>query len=134
LQLICDKSVMHDANQVERIRRKYDFLDAVLDERSRRQWAATEAQELGYGGLSCVAKATGLARDTIRAGLHELQLRQAYPEQPVSPFLRRPGGGRKALAALDPELLSALESLVEPLTHGDPESPLRWTCKSTHFG
>jgi DDE family transposase len=122
---------MHDANQVERIRRKYDSLDAVLDERSRRQWAATEAQEVGYGGLSCVAKATGLARDTIRAGLDELRRRQAHPGEAVSPRLRRPGGGRKALAASDPELLSVLESLVEPLTRGDPESPLRWTCKST---
>jgi hypothetical protein len=122
---------MHDATQVERIRRKFESLDAVLDERSRRQWAATEAQELGFGGLSCVAKATGLARDTIRAGLRELAYRQAHPEEVVSPRLRRPGGGRKALAATDPELLTVLESLVEPLTRGDPESPLRWTCKST---
>jgi hypothetical protein len=122
---------MHDATQVERIRRKFESLDAVLDERSRRQWAAAEAQELGYGGLSCVAHATGLARDTIRAGLRELEHRQAHPEETISPRLRQPGGGRKALAASDPELLVALESLVEPLTRGDPESPLRWTCKST---
>jgi hypothetical protein len=122
---------MRPATQVGRIRRKFVALDAVLDERSRRQWAAAEAQALGYGGLSCVAKATGLARDTIRAGLRELEYRQAHPGEPVSPRLRRPGGGRKSLAATDPELLTALESLVEPLTRGDPESPLRWTCKST---
>jgi hypothetical protein len=122
---------MHDAAQVERIRRKFDSLDAVLDERSRRQWAAAEVQELGYGGLSCVAKATGLARDTIRAGLRELKHRQAHPEEAVSARLRQPGGGRKSLATSDPELLAVLESLVEPLTRGDPESPLRWTCKST---
>jgi hypothetical protein len=122
---------MHDAIQVERIRRKFESLDAVLDERSRRQWAAAEAQELGYGGLSCVAKATGLARDTIRAGLGELEYRQAHPEEAVSPRLRQPGGGRKSLLTSDTELLAVLERLVEPLTRGDPESPLRWTCKST---
>jgi hypothetical protein len=122
---------MHDVTQVERIRRKFDSLEAVLDERSRRQWAAAEAQELGYGGLSCVARATGLARDTIRAGLRELEHRQAHPDEVVSPRVRRLGGGRPALAATDPELLAILESLVEPLTRGDPQSPLRWTCKST---
>jgi hypothetical protein len=122
---------MHDANPVDRIRRKFTALAAVLDERSRRQWAASEAQELGYGGISSVAQATGLARDTIRLGLQELRHRQAHPDEPVSPRLRKAGAGRKALTALDPDLLSALERLVEPLTRGDPESPLRWTCKST---
>jgi hypothetical protein len=122
---------MHDANRMERVRRKFAALDAVLDERARRQWAATEAQELGYGGISCVAQATGLARDTIRAGLHELRHRQEHPDEVVSPRLREPGAGRKALTTLDPDLRAALESLVEPLTRGDPESPLRWTCKST---
>ena len=122
---------MHDATQIERLRRKFESLNAVLDERSRRQWAAAEALDLGYGGLSCVARATGLARDTIRAGLRELRHRQTHPEEEVSPRLRKPGAGRKALTTTDPELLSVLEGLVEPLTRGDPESPLRWTCKST---
>jgi Rhodopirellula transposase DDE domain len=122
---------MHDANPVERIRRKCESLAAVLDERSRRQWAASEAQELGYGGISSVARATGLARDTIRLGLQELRDRQEHPDEPVSPRLRKAGAGRKRLTTLDPDLLSALERLVEPLTRGDPESPLRWTCKST---
>jgi hypothetical protein len=131
LQLICDKSAMHGANQIERIRRKFAALDAVLDERARRQWAGAEAQELGYGGISCVAHATGLARDTIRAGVHELRYRQEHPDAVVSPRLRKPGAGRQALTALDPDLLAALENLVEPLTRGDPKSPLRWTCKST---
>jgi hypothetical protein len=122
---------MHDANTIEGIRRKFTSLAAVLDERSRRQWAASEAQELGYGGISAVAKATGLSRDTIRLGVQELRHRKAHPDEPVSPRLRKPGAGRKALTTLDPDLLAALERLVEPLTRGDPESPLRWTCKST---
>ena len=122
---------MHDANETERIQRKFEALDAVLDERSRRQWAATEAQELGFGGVSIVSRATGLARDTIRAGLRELQHRQEHPDAMVSPRLRKPGAGRKSLTTSDPDLLIALESLVEPLTRGDPESLLRWTCKST---
>src|SRR4051794_39761428 len=122
---------MHDASPIEQIRRKFAALDAVLDERARRQWAAAEAEELGYGGISCVARATGLARDTIRAGLRELRYRQEHPDEAVSPRLRKPGAGRKALTASDPDLLEALEVLVEPLTRGDPESPLRWTCEST---
>jgi Rhodopirellula transposase DDE domain len=122
---------MHDATTFERIRRKFQSLDAVLDERSRRQWAAAEAQELGYGGMTCVSMATGMARDTIYGGLRELNHRQQHPDQPTAPRLRRVGGGRKLLTTLDPQLLSVLESLVEPLTRGDPESPLRWTCKST---
>jgi hypothetical protein len=122
---------MDDANPIERIQRKFEALAAVLDERSWRQWAASEAQELGYGGISSVAKATGLARDTIRLGMRELRYRQEHPDEPVNPRLRQAGAGRKALTMLDPDLLSALERLVEPLTGGDPESPLRWTCKST---
>jgi DDE family transposase len=106
-------------------------LSGVLDERSRRHWAAAEARELGYGGVSAVARATGLARDTIRVGLRELHQQSLHPEEPSSARLRKPGGGRKALVESDPELLPALEALVEPLTRGDPESPLRWTCKST---
>jgi hypothetical protein len=122
---------MHEATTFERIRRKFQSLDAVLDERSRRQWAAAEAQELGYGGVTCVSMATGMARDTIYGGLRELNHRQQHPDEPTAPRLRRVGGGRKLLTTLDPQLLSVLESLVEPLTRGDPESPLRWTCKST---
>jgi Rhodopirellula transposase DDE domain len=122
---------MQDAAVVERIRRKYHALGPVLDERSRRQWAATEAKELGYGGVSAVSRATGLARDTIQVGARELDYRDRHPDHMPSSRLRQLGGGRKSLAESDPELLSALEALVEPLTRGDPESPLRWTCKST---
>jgi hypothetical protein len=101
-----------------------------MDERVRRQWAAAEARELGWGGVTMVAQATGLSRTTIAAGLHELELPGA--ERSVEALrVRRPGGGRKALAVVDPGLLAALEALIEPTTRGDPESPLRWTCKST---
>jgi hypothetical protein len=91
-------------------------------------WAATEALALGRGGVTAVAAATGLRRNTIRAGIGELRAGgSVVPEQRV----RAPGGGRKALAAGDPALLRDLEALVEPVTRGDPMSPLRWTCKST---
>jgi hypothetical protein len=119
-----------DAKIVAKIRRKYKLLSPELNERSRRQWAAAEACELGHGGFSLVAKATGLSRPTIAAGRRELELpkRQRSEE---SLRIRRPGGGRRRATENDPELMKALESLIEPLTRGDPESPLRWTCKST---
>jgi hypothetical protein len=102
-----------------------------MDERTRRQWAAAEATELGWGGVSAVAAATGLSRTTITAGLHELRHRAEHPGAPTSPRIRRPGGGPKRLTETDPGLLPALEALVDPVTRGDPDSPLRWTCKST---
>ena len=123
---------MRDPLIVESLRRKYQALGPTMDECLRRHWAAAEALELQWGGLSAVAEATGLSLTTIRRGVRELH---APPEVPVSPSSRRrirhPGGGRKTLAALDPTLLSHLEMLVDPVTRGDPESPLRWTCKST---
>jgi Rhodopirellula transposase DDE domain len=121
---------MQDAQTIGRIRRKYQSLLPEMDERRRRQWAAAEARELGWGGVSLVARATGLSRPTIMVGLREL-------DQPISQRavqadrVRRPGGGRRPLTRTTPALLPALEALVEPVTRGDPESPLRWTCKST---
>ena len=122
---------MQAASTIERIRRKFDALRPVMDERMQRHWAATEAAELGWGGVSTVAVATGLSRTTITAGLRELRHRAEYPDVPVSPRIRRPGGGPKSLTETDPGLLPALEALVDPVTRGDPDSPLRWTCKST---
>jgi len=122
---------MHDAAVIEGIRWKFDGLSPVLDERSRRQWAATEAVELGWGGISAVASATGLARDTIRVGIGELLRRKIRPKELPDSRIRQEGGGRKRLTDIDPGLLTALDALVEPSTRGDPESPLRWTCKST---
>lgn len=101
-----------------------------MDERVRRHWVASEARELGWGGVSAVANATGVSRTTILAGLRDLDALTASTVQP-GPRVRRPGGGRKELLETDPGLWDALDALVEPLTRGHPESPLRWTCKST---
>ncbi len=115
----------------EAIAAKFIILRPLLDERARRAWAAVEARALGRGGMSRVAEATGLSRVTIRAGLQELARAdtasgpQAPPER-----LRRRGGGRKPLSLHDPHLLHTLETLVNPVTRGDPMSLLRWTCKS----
>ena len=97
-----------------------------LHERGRRILAAAEALARGRGGVSQVSRACGLSRVTILQGIRDL-------EAPVLPEgrIRRPGGGRKALVTQDPSLPQVLESLVEPLARGDPQSPLRWTCKST---
>jgi transposase len=110
---------------------KFAPLEPFLDERTRRLWAAVEARTLGRGGIMRVAEATGLSRATIRAGLRELTA-PLPPElqQGTSERLRRPGGGRRPLLESDPQLLQDLERLVDPVTRGDPMSPLRWTCKS----
>jgi hypothetical protein len=121
-------SGMPDAKVVEWIRDKFVPLRGELDERARRRWAAVEAASLGRGGISAVAAATGLSRDTIRRGLEELAAR---PSPDAERRIRRVGGGRKKLALTDPQLVSDLEALVEPTTRGDPRSSLRWTCKST---
>ncbi len=121
---------MQVAKVEARIRRKYRTLVVELDERRRRQWAAAEARDAGWGGISLVARATGLSRPTIRAGLRELKL-PAKQRAIAGRRVRRPGGGRKPITETDPGLLKALEALIEPVTRGDPESPLRWTCKST---
>ena len=113
-----------------RIRRKYRALQPEMDERMRRQWAATEARELGWGGITLVAAATGLSRPTITAGLKELKL-SPRKRSTAAQRVRRSGAGRKRLLDVDPDLVLALEALIEPVTRGDPESPLRWTCKST---
>ena len=110
---------------------KYITLKPLLDERARRLWAAVEARSLGRGGIIRVAEATGLARATIRAGLKQLDLSTSEDDEPLSSRrLRPPGGGRKPVTDHDPNLLRELETLVDPVTRGDPISPLRWTCKS----
>ena len=116
---------------IEQIESKYRSLASVLDERARRHWAATEARAYGWGGVSAVSDATGMAHNTIRKGLAELVAGQASPETKATARLRKPGGGRKPLSETDPQLNEELDRLVAPLTRGDPMSPLRWTCKST---
>jgi hypothetical protein len=123
---------MHDAATIDRVRRKYSPLRHALDERARRLWAATEALDLGWGGVTAVAEATGLSRTTIRAGIVEVRAEASSPEKaaPAASRIRRPGGGRKSLTHHDPQLLAALEELVEPTARGEPDSPLRWTIRS----
>jgi hypothetical protein len=101
-------------------------MGAVLDERGRRLWAAAESAALGYGGDAVVSAATGLARATIRAGRAELTAGVT-----ASHRIRRAGAGRPGIDVTQPGIAEALDRLVEPLLRGDPESPLRWTCKST---
>ena len=104
---------------------KYAVVAPVLDERSRRRWAAAESVAIGYGGDAVVSSATGLARGTIRKGRGEIARDEAPTDR-----IRRPGGGRPRIQQDQPGIQAALEALVDPLTRGDPTSPLRWTCKS----
>lgn len=113
----------------ELITARYRTLEGVLDERQRRLYAAAEAKVLGHGGVKRVHEATGVARGSILAGLKELE--QEPKDLTVDGRrIRRPGAGRKKLVEQDPGVREALGRLVEPVTRGDPELPLRWTCKS----
>ena len=105
---------------------RYRALAGELDERRRRLWAAAEARSHGRGGSAAVARATGMALDTIRKGRRELESGETLAGGRV----RRPGGGRKSLSESDPSLLEDLERLVDEDSRGDPERPLRWTAKS----
>jgi len=110
---------------------QYVLLSKHLDERGRRLWAASEAMTLGYGGIAAVARATGIAPSTIGRGLRELMAgAQPGTRADGRRRVRKPGAGRKTKVESDPGLSQALDRLVEPVTRGDPESPLRWTCKS----
>jgi hypothetical protein len=118
---------MPDARVIGWIREKYAALAGDLDERARRRWAAAEARSLGWGGVAAVAAATGISDRTIRTGIRELD----DPDAVSASRQRREGGGRRAREREQPDLRGALEALIEPVTRGDPMSPLRWTCKST---
>jgi transposase len=120
---------MQDAKTIEIIRSKYRALAAHLDERASRRWAAAEAIALGYGGITSVAKATGISDRTIRNGIKELRASNPLP----SSRQRRPGGGRRSRESEQPKLTASIEALVSDSTRGDPMSPLRWTCKSTRI-
>jgi hypothetical protein len=117
---------------MDEIRKKFDVLSKVLDERQLRLWIALEAEALGWGGVASVVEATGLWNKRIIAGKRDLEELRASPptEDPHEQRIRRVGGGRKRLEVQDPQLLGALDALIDPSTRGDPQSPLRWTCKS----
>src|SRR5208337_599297 len=108
------------------LRRKFSDVWPLLDERSRRLMAANEARSLGYGGISRIRRACGLSRKAITKGMREIA-----DGNTVAGRIRRSGAGRKNIIVHDPKLLALLERLIEPETRGDPESPLRWICKST---
>jgi hypothetical protein len=118
--------ILEGMKDLSGIKQRFMVLRDLLDERSRRLVAAAESLAIGRGGISAVAQATGLARQVLRHGMAELKEPAIHPPGRI----RRPGGGRKKTVAQDPTLLRDLERLVEPVTRGDPESPLRWTCKS----
>jgi transposase len=109
------------------LKRKFDVMLPMLDERQRRLYLATEAESLGRGGITLVAKVAGVSRDLIQRGVHEPDLAAPAPADRV----RRSGGGRKKQTEVNPELAEALNELIDPDFRGDPESPLRWTLKST---
>jgi len=110
------------------VRQKWRLLKATMDERARRLWAGTEAGAIGYGGVAAVARATGMAISTVRKGRDEARA-GARPDDVVK---TRRSTGKRPYEVAHPEVWPALEKLVDPVTRGDPESPLRWTCKSTH--
>jgi hypothetical protein len=122
---------MQDAE--EQVRVRYSLLHGVLDERQVRLWAAAEATALGHGGGAVVTRATGIRSKRIARGKRDLEAlaESGTSEKPREQRVRRPGGGRKAAEDSDPTLWTDLEALVDPVTRGDPESPLRWTTKST---
>jgi transposase len=113
---------------VAQVKKRYQVISPHLTEQAKRLWAASEALAIGRGGTTLVGEATGMSRVTITKG------KQAVQEHviPESARIRQRGGGRKPLRSHDPQLLEALNALIDPCTRGDPESPLRWTCKSTY--
>ena len=119
---------MQDPQVLDAIRSKYAALLDDLDERRRRRWAAVEARDLGRGGITAVASATGLSDRTVRTGLKELD----DPGPLAGHRQRRAGGGRKPHSATQPTLREALDRLIEPTARGSPTNPLRWTIKSTY--
>ncbi|MDP1609522.1 MAG: ISAzo13 family transposase [Sulfuritalea sp.] len=120
-----------DAQAETAVREKLDLLDPLFDEQTRRLWAAAEAQVIGRSGVSLVARATGLSRTTIHQGIKDLVVLHEANGPERKKRIRAAGGGRKPINEYDPTLRNDLERLVDPVTRGDPESPLRWTCKST---
>lgn len=128
MKIIPEKS----QNLISAIKDEFDDLSYSLDERRIRLWCAARARAYNrmYGkeGVLIVHKATKISRPTIYAGLKELESEEKLDKKQI----RRRGGGRQKITEKAPNILVDLENLIEPLTRGDPESPLRWTCKSTY--
>jgi hypothetical protein len=122
---------MQDRGTLTRLELIFTSLRPVMDERMRRQWAAAEALAYGWGGIRAVSRSTGMSPNTIHKGLLELAARDSNPSLAITVRLRKEGGGRKCQMEVDAGLLAALAYLIDPATRGDPQSPLRWTCKST---
>jgi hypothetical protein len=124
---------MNASTTLTTVQDKYRLLAPIMDEKVRRRWSASEAIALGWGGITLVAHATGLSPVTIRQGIAELKApaTSLLEDAEGKTHVRRSGGGRKPLSQSDRTLCKDLEELVDPTTRGDPQSPLRWTCKST---
>jgi hypothetical protein len=113
-------------NSLSLLRKKFRAVWPLLDERAKRLMAAGEARSLGYGGVSLVGRACGLSRKAVGKGIREIEKGTRWEGR-----IRRPGAGRKPITFSDPQVVDSLEAMVDETTRGDPESPLRWTCKST---
>lgn len=113
---------------VKQVKQRYDLIAVHLSEKDKRLWAASEANAIGRGGDTIVYLATGISRVTISKGKNELTGKAL----PKNKRIRKTGGGRKRLVDKIPALVKELDMLIDPFTRGDPESPLRWTCKSTY--
>jgi hypothetical protein len=110
------------------IRERYGLMTELLNERSRRRWAAAEARSHGRGGIAAVARATGISEGTVRRGLAEFGADSR--EELDAGRIRQAGAGRPGILEREPGLSEALDQLIDPVTRGDPESALRWTSKS----
>ncbi len=119
-------------DDIEAISKRYAKFSPVLDERMRRLWAGMESSVIGFGGVAAVSKATGLSRNTIVRGEKEIEEIKGKEVKIIG--IRQPGGGRKKAIAIDPNIKDDLSKLIEPLTRGDPQSPLKWTCNSHSRG
>lgn len=125
--MLYDVGMGHGREIEAAIQEKFRSFGSHLNERTRRLWAAAESKSHGHGGVSLVSRATGISRRAIWTGQREIKAGDNLSNKRV----RKVGGGRKSGVYHQPDLEEKLESMVEPLTRGDPESPLRWTCKST---
>jgi transposase len=130
LHILCNMGMNWQERQEisSAVSRRFATMAPYLTEQTRRVWAAAEALAIGPHGITMVAEATGMSRTTIGKAQQECEATSSSPGERQ----RRPGGGRKALIEVDPTLLEDLDRLIDPATRGDPESPLRWTCKSTY--